>query len=188
MSIKELGALGEILGAVGVMATLIYLAVQIKQNTRSMNENKRLALAQTYQMRADALQHMLVQAASSQSIGPLIVKLTQLGYPTDVTALDRISVEDRGIFKQWQIAQYTHWDNMFYQYQQGFLDPEYYEDEFRVRVRRLAPTWKALGLSGGRASFAREVSRLLETNTAVARSGEVEPGALSPPDPPPPAV
>ncbi len=41
-----------------------------------MNENKQLALAQTYQMRADALQSMLVQAACSETLGPLIVKLT----------------------------------------------------------------------------------------------------------------
>jgi len=97
--------------------------VQIKQNTRSMNENKLLALAQTYQMRADALQGMLVQAACSETLGPLIVKLTGFGYPMDLASLDRITKEERGIFKQWQIAQQTHWDNMFYQYQQGFIDP-----------------------------------------------------------------
>lgn len=162
MSIIELGALGELLGAIGVMATLIYLAVQVKQNTHSMDESKRLALAQTYQMRADALQDMLVQAAGSQTIGPLIVKLTELGYPVDVTALQKITAQERGIFKQWQIAQHTHWDNMYYQYQQGFLDPEYYEDEFKVRVKRLAPAWRALGLTGGRSSFRREIARLLE--------------------------
>ncbi len=78
MTIMELGALGELLGAVGVIVTLAYLAVQIKQNTRSMDENKRLALAQTYQMRADALQSMLVEAACSETLGPLIVKLTTL--------------------------------------------------------------------------------------------------------------
>lgn len=61
MTIMELGALGEILGAIAVIVTLIYLAVQIKQNTRSMTENRQLALAQTYQMRADALQGMRVR-------------------------------------------------------------------------------------------------------------------------------
>ena len=162
MTIMELGALGELLGAIGVIITLAYLAVQIKQNTRSMNENKRLALAQTYQMRADALQNMLVQSACSKSLGPLIVKLTSLGYPTDLTSLDRISEEELGIFKQWQIAQQTHWDNMFYQYQQGFIDPEYYENEFRVRVRRLAPVWQKLGLLGGRPSFHTEVESILQ--------------------------
>ena len=161
MTIMELGALGELLGAFGVIVTLAYLAVQIKQNTHSIDENKRLALAQTYQMRADALQGMLVKAASSETLGPLIVKLTSLGYPTDLTSLSRISEDERGIFKQWQIAQQTHWDNMFYQYQQGFIDPEYYENEFRVRVRRLAPVWKELGLLGGRPSFKSEVDSIL---------------------------
>lgn len=162
MTIMELGALGELLGAIGVIVTLIYLSVQIRQNTRSMNESKRLALAQTYQIRADALQGMLVQAAASQTIGPLLVKLTQLGYPADVAALDKLTTLERGIFKQWQIAQHIHWDNMYYQYQQGFLDPEYYEDEFKVRVRRLAPAWRALGLTGGRTSFRREIERVLQ--------------------------
>ena len=55
MSIMELGALGEFVGAIAVVVTLAYLAVQIRQNTRAMEESRRLALAQTYQVRADAL-------------------------------------------------------------------------------------------------------------------------------------
>ena len=128
-----------------------------------MNESKRTALAQTYQMRADALQSMLVQAANSDHIGPIIVKLTELGYPEDVAALGQLSALERGRFRLWQIAQQTHWDNMHYQYQQGFLDREYYEDEFRIRVTRLGPTWQALGLLNGRSSFVEEVERLLRS-------------------------
>ncbi len=37
MSIIELGALGEFLGSIGVIATLIYLAIQIRQNTHSLS-------------------------------------------------------------------------------------------------------------------------------------------------------
>ena len=122
-----------------MVVTLVYLAVQIRQNTHAIEESKRLALAQTYQMRADALQSMLVHAAESQYIGPLITKLTQLGYPEDVSALDRLSPDERGRFRQWQIAQQTHWDNMFFQYQQGYLDEEYYQ-RFVPRARRAART------------------------------------------------
>lgn len=161
MTLAELGALGEFLGAIGVIASLVYLSIQIRQNTRSMNDGRRAALAQTYQMRADALQEMLVRAADSEHVGPIIVKLTELGYPEDVTALERLTPLERGRFRMWQIAQQTHWDNMFYQYQQGFLDPEYYEDAFRERVQRLAPTWQALGIGGGRESFRAELDRLL---------------------------
>ena len=38
MNWEAIGAVGEILGAIGVIATLGYLAVQIRQNTRSSRE------------------------------------------------------------------------------------------------------------------------------------------------------
>jgi hypothetical protein len=168
MTIMELGALGEFVGAIAVVATLVYLAIQIRQNTHAMEEGKRLALAQTYQMRADALQQMLVQASESQYIGPIITKLTQDGYPEDVASLDVLTPEERGRFRQWQIAQQTHWDNMYYQYQQGYLDDEYYDDSFRERVGRLAPIWQALGVTGSRRSFNEEIARIQREREARA--------------------
>ena len=160
MTIMELGALGEFVGAISVVATLVYLAIQIRQNTRAMDDSRQLALAQTYQMRADSLQNMLVQAAESDRIGPIITKLVEAGYPDDVASLDQLTSVERGRFRQWQIAQQTYWDNMFFQYQQGFLDEEYYRDSFRERVRRLAPIWDALGVRGSRPSFLQEVERI----------------------------
>jgi hypothetical protein len=165
MTIMELGAIGELLGAIGVIATLIYLAMQIRQNTHAMEESRRLALAQTYQMRADALQHMVIDAATS-NLGPIIVKLTEHGYPEDIRALDELNEEERGRFRLWQIAQQTHWDNMHFQFEQGFLDDEYYEHAFAERVVRLAPTWRSLGLTGGRPKFFEEVARLEAIDTA----------------------
>lgn len=161
MNLVELGALGEFVGSIVVLITLVYLSIQVKQNTRSMEEGRKLALAQTYQMRSDALQMMLTHAADSDHIGPIITRLTSAGYPEDISALDSLSVEDRGRFRQWQIAQQTHWDNMFFQYQRGFIDEEYYQDSFRERVRRLAPTWKALRIGGERRSFRTEIDNIL---------------------------
>jgi hypothetical protein len=159
MTIEELGAIGDFVGAIGVIATLVYLSVQVRQNTHSLEASQRLALSQTYQLRADALQSMVVEAASSP-IGAIVVKLTEAGYPEDITALERLTPEERGRFRLWQIAQQTHWDNMHFQYQQGFLDEEYYRDAFVERVVRLYPTWKALNLTGGRRSFFDELDRL----------------------------
>lgn len=160
MTLQDWGAIGELLGAIAVVITLIYLAKQIRLNTRAMEENRKLALAQTYQMRSDALQEMLVEASESHYIGPIIVKLTQNGYPEDLRSLDVLTPEERGRFRLWQIAQQTHWDNMYYQYQQGFLEPEYYEGQLKVRVRRLAPVWRALNITAGRRSFEEEIQRL----------------------------
>jgi len=61
-------------------------------------------------------------------------------------------------------ARNSRWDNMYFQYQQGFIDEEYYRDSFRERVRRLAPTWKALKVGGARGSFAAEIDTILAEN------------------------
>ena len=49
---------------------------------------------------------------------------------------------------------------MYFQYQHGYLDEESYADSFKVRVKRLAPTWRALGLTDVRRSFQEEIDRL----------------------------
>jgi hypothetical protein len=167
MTLQDWGSIGEMVGAIGVVVTLIYLTKQIRLNTQAMDEARKLALAQTYQMRSDALQAMMVSAAESLNIGPVIIKLTELGYPQDVTALDRLNVEERGRFRLWQIAQQTHWDNMFFQYEHGYLDEESYQQSFKVRVKRLAPTWRALGLMAVRGSFLAEIERLEREHAGV---------------------
>jgi len=153
MTLQDWGAIGEVIGAIAVVITLIYLAKEIRLNTHAMDEGRKLALAQTYQMRADALQAMLVQAADSDNIGPIIIKLTGLGYPEDVAALARLDESEWRRFRMWQIAQQTHWDNMHYQYQQGYLDREYYEDhgecreDVQPRVRVCVPAEDLRGAS-----------------------------------------
>jgi hypothetical protein len=47
MTLDELGSLGEFLGALAVVASLVYLAFQIRQNTRSVKINTFQALAET---------------------------------------------------------------------------------------------------------------------------------------------
>jgi len=160
MTLQDLGSIGEMVGAIGVVVTLLYLTKQIRLNTIAMDEARKLALAQTYQMRSDALQAMMVDASDSEHIGPIIIKLTEIGYPEDPDALGRLTSEERRRFRLWQIAQQTHWDNMFFQYEHGYLDVESYEDSFKVRVKRLAPTWRALGLTNVRKSFREEIDRL----------------------------
>ncbi len=42
MSIMELGALGEFLGVFALVATLIYLAIEVRQSKQAMAENSTL--------------------------------------------------------------------------------------------------------------------------------------------------
>lgn len=45
MNWEAIGAIGEIIGAVGVILTLGYLAYQIRQNTAQLEQNERTAIA-----------------------------------------------------------------------------------------------------------------------------------------------
>jgi hypothetical protein len=45
MTISELGSIGEFIGAIGVVVTLIYLAFQIRQNTAQLQQNASMAKA-----------------------------------------------------------------------------------------------------------------------------------------------
>ena len=55
MNWEAIGAIGEILGAAGVIATLAYLAVQIRQNTKMARAATRQELAGQMQLLASDL-------------------------------------------------------------------------------------------------------------------------------------
>ena len=52
MNWEAVGAIGEVAGAAGVIITLIYLAVQIRQNTFQITENSKLVRANVSSMMA----------------------------------------------------------------------------------------------------------------------------------------
>jgi hypothetical protein len=52
------------------------------------------------------------------------------------------------------------YDNLFYQYQQGNLDDEFYESGIEDSIRMLAPWWKKLDLIR-RPSFENEIERIM---------------------------
>lgn len=51
MSIQDLGAIGELLGSLLVLITLIYLAVQVRHSRELLEENRKLSLSAAYQAR-----------------------------------------------------------------------------------------------------------------------------------------
>ena len=65
MNWDAIGAIGEIVGAAAVVVTLIYVAVQVRQNTKSMDESLELALAQAYENRSQAAAEHFIQMRDS---------------------------------------------------------------------------------------------------------------------------
>ena len=52
MTISELGALGEFVGSLAVLLTLIYLALQVRHSRELLEENRKISLSQVYQARS----------------------------------------------------------------------------------------------------------------------------------------
>ena len=67
MNWDALGALGELVGAAAVVATLIYLSVQLRQNTRTV----KLSSAQAV---TEELQAMFSLLSSDQSLAEIFVE------------------------------------------------------------------------------------------------------------------
>ena len=61
LTIQDLGALGELLGSIAVLATLIYLALQTRQNTMAIS-------AQLDAARLGAIQNIRLTAATSTEL------------------------------------------------------------------------------------------------------------------------
>lgn len=62
MNWEAIGASGEVVGAIAVILTLLYLAIQIRQNTRAVDETRKAAVAQMYlkasQLRIDVQKNL----------------------------------------------------------------------------------------------------------------------------------
>ncbi len=65
LTIQDLGALGELLGSVAVLATLVYLALQTRQNTMAIS-------AQLDAARLSATQSSFLATATSNELADLV--------------------------------------------------------------------------------------------------------------------
>ena len=108
MNWEALGAIGEIVGAVGVIVTLGYLAVQIRQNTKSLR-------ASTFQGAIrDVVEHLDQLAGDAE--------LTRIWF-AGIRDFESLSSEDRQRFAVYTNSLLRRIENVVYQTSQGTLDP-----------------------------------------------------------------
>jgi hypothetical protein len=165
-----LGNYGEFVGAIAVVATLFYLALQVRHskeateaNTRSVDESRKVAMAQSYHSRAaEAATHYRMLAEYEHI--PLMLKFDESG-------VDSLTEEERLRYGFLQMSVAQRLDSAFYAHQLGLLDEDHYETGFIPAIQSLAPRWKSIGLPPMRSSFAREVDRILTLDPRPGASG-----------------
>lgn len=148
MSIQDWGALGEVVSAIAVVATLIYLAIQIKQNTAATR-------AQIHQSRSEQAQNFLLFGAGSREFAALVEKLNY--DPANLSKLDEV---ERQQITFWFVAGMQRMSNIYFQQQSGFLSEELYRNQHRI-IHRSFPMWEALGILSDD-SFGEEARRIYD--------------------------
>ena len=161
LSIQDWGAIGELLGALAVVITLVFLTLQIRQNTKSIEETKKVSVAQTYQSRAALFIDILLRTAGDE-YAAVDHKYRIARRESDAqTAIRSLTVEERYRFFNMLSAMRTYTDNTFHQHELGLLDEEYYEWGFPAMVGGYGQLWKDWNISMGRKSFEAEVEKHL---------------------------
>jgi len=154
MNWDAIGAIGELLGAAAVLATLIYLALQIRQNTAATR-------AQIHQSRSDqALEFFLFGAGSSELMDILEKVYDSDDDVPDISKLDDLTWTEKRRLLFYSVANQQRLENMFFQYKNGFLEEQTYRRTLAPTSRQI-PLWEALGIMRfTEGDFAEEIERI----------------------------
>jgi len=147
MSIMELGALGELFGAIAVVATLIYLSIQLRQNTAGMRAN-------AYQMWVSSnldLNNAYAQLGQSWRLG--LADSAQLEEGSELS----FGATNHTAFQMWQSIDYL--------YRMGAVEEALWKAEISRATGHLDlnPGVRQWWDAGGRTQLTPEFVELLES-------------------------
>ena len=150
MNWEAVGAVGETAGAIGVIVTLIYLALQIRQNTRT----SRLA---SFQASTEMLNSVSQAIATNSELSEIL------------TALDdgrELSPNDYKKFSFLTLSLFRSWETAFYQRSEGLALKQSWERyEGSIRVQLSIPSvrdWWKTGAFGFTEDFRVYIDGVLE--------------------------
>ena len=118
MNWEAIGAVGEIVGAITVVVTLIYLAIQMRQNTTAIQ------LSTSHSV-TEELQEMFSLLASDQSLSEIFVQAAQT---------DELSDADRVRYNTFLSNVVRVYENAFLQKRQNVLDEAHWAGMTRMMI------------------------------------------------------
>jgi hypothetical protein len=128
MNWEAIGAIGEIIGAVAVVVTLAYLAVQIRNSTRIARSATRQAIAET------AMTHGTNLVADKDLMAALLKDLK--GEDVDEVNWTRLMAHNYITMR--------HYENIYYQQLAGMIEPDEWRG-FRENLQAVLE-WRSMRL------------------------------------------
>ena len=126
MTFSELGSLGEFISSLAVVASLIFIALQVRQSS----DSSRIASRQSV---LEASRNMMGLYSSKEYV-EISVKSSKVGF-------DGLSEVEQGQYKLMRGAQLRNIENAFLLKEDGVLDSEVFHDTFDIRARGVLREW-----------------------------------------------
>jgi hypothetical protein len=136
MSLAQLlGNFGEFVGAIAVVVTLGYLALQIRHSKVALEANTQSVQAQIAQARADNLAASYRVLMDSPHLPEIMAK--RFESVDDEVWAAALSPEEKMRVRYYCLLQFNDVRNQYYQYQQGLLDESIWETSTRGQIARM---------------------------------------------------
>ena len=131
----------QVIGLFGVIASLIFVGMQMKQD-------RDIALSQAYQSRSEQITGIMAEFGTDPTIQAALAK-SRTGRSTEMTP------EELQAITMWMAAIFNFYENVHFQHSNGFIDEEHWEksrngfknflrSEFgRTRFRNDLSTWRS---------------------------------------------
>jgi hypothetical protein len=148
---EALGAIANLVAAIGVIATLIYLSVQIRQNTKAVRSSSIQNLVQSFSTTAQA-------AIENEDIIPLLLKGN--------TGADALTEVERARLHFWFIMTFRRFEGVYFQRDLGIVDADvidgFERSHLAVLASKGAQDWWVNSKGIFNSGFVRYVEMLLE--------------------------
>ena len=157
MNWDAIGAVAELLGAIGVIASLVYLAGQIRDSRDQMSQNTQAVRAGVYQQFQQDLRATMMEAVTVPSLEGVVFR--------GMADPETLTEEEATRFRWWLVSVFLTYENAHYQYRMGLLE----EDRWQIHRSNLQ---RLLGSQGIRHWWATR-SDLIESPEFTALVSEM---------------
>ena len=111
MNLEILDTLTRVIGAMAVIITVIYLAVQIKRNTRATH-------SQTYQFATQALAEFATTVGQNKETARI--------FATGMASPNKLNENEYHQFAYLGVGLIRRYENVFFQHQSGLIDDDFW--------------------------------------------------------------
>jgi len=117
MNWEAIGAVGEIVAALGVIISLIYLGVQIRHSAQQTQINTKSIQARAYQQLIDHHTTLNLQLATQRELFEVI-------HRAEIKGLDQLTLVDRNRWEVFMASSLRSFLNGYYMHKEGLISDE----------------------------------------------------------------